>query len=410
MQFNNPASTKNKKMKTKNMTTLHLRKSIGRSPLRLALLLIPLVLACFGLASGAQAALAEGSLGNGNTVEGGGALQSLTTGIHDTAIGYQTLFSVTDGKYNTAVGSQALKNNTANNNTAVGFQALVKNTTGANINAVGFQALFSNDGVPPQGSFNNAHGNFALFSNTTGRQNNAFGHDALGSNVTGSFNTAVGDLAGMAITKNWNIDIGKDVIGTSSDAFVTRIGISDPADPSGHVQKACFIGGIVNAPITGVGVVVSATGQLGVAPVSSARFKDEIKPMNKASEAVFALKPVTFHYKQEIDPKGIPQFGLVAEEVEKVNPALVTRDAKGEVYTVRYEAVNAMLLNEFLKEHRTVEEQKATIAELKSTVAQQQRGMEAVVAQLKQQASQIKKVSAQVEMSRPAPQMVGNNQ
>jgi len=392
------------------MTTLHLRKSIGRSPLRLALLLIPLVLACFGLASGAQAALAEGSLGNGNTVEGGGALQSLTTGIHDTAIGYQTLFSVTDGKYNTAVGSQALKNNTANNNTAVGFQALVKNTTGANINAVGFQALFSNDGVPPQGSFNNAHGNFALFSNTTGRQNNAFGHDALGSNVTGSFNTAVGDLAGMAITKNWNIDIGKDVIGTSSDAFVTRIGISDPADPSGHVQKACFIGGIVNAPITGVGVVVSATGQLGVAPVSSARFKDEIKPMNKASEAVFALKPVTFHYKQEIDPKGIPQFGLVAEEVEKVNPALVTRDAKGEVYTVRYEAVNAMLLNEFLKEHRTVEEQKATIAELKSTVAQQQRGMEAVVAQLKQQASQIKKVSAQVEMSRPAPQMVGNNQ
>ena len=402
------------------MTTLHLRKSIGRASLRLALLVIPLVLACFGLASGAQAALGEGSLGNGNTVEGGGALQSLTTGIHDTAIGYQTLFSVTDGKYNTAVGSQALKNNTANNNTAVGFQALVKNTTGANINAVGFQALFSNDGVPPQGSFNNAHGNLALSSNTTGRQNNAFGHDALGSNVTGSFNTAIGDLAGSAITRNWNIDIGKDVIGiggATGDSFVTRIGISDPADPSGHVQKACFIGGIVNAPITGVGVVVSATGQLGVAPVSSARFKDEIKPMNKASEAVFALKPVTFRYKQEIDPACSPQFGLVAEEVEKVNPALVTRDAKGEVYTVRYEAVNAMLLNEFLKEHRKVEEQEATIAQVKSKVAKQEAiiaqlksGMEVLTATVKEQGSQIQKVSAQLEVNKAAPQTVLNNQ
>ena len=393
------------------MTTLHLRKSSGWSPLRLALLVIPLMLACFGLASGAQAALAEGSLGNGNTVEGGGALQSLTTGIHDTAIGYQTLFSVTDGKFNTAVGSQALKNNTANNNTAVGFQALVTNTTGAEINAVGFRALFSNDGVPPQGSFNNAHGNLALSSNTTGRQNNAFGHDALGSNVTGSFNTAIGDLAGSAITRNWNIDIGKDVIGiggATGDSFVTRIGISDPADPSGHVQKACFIGGIVNAPITGVGVVVSATGQLGVAPVSSARFKDEIKPMNKASEAVFALKPVTFHYKQEIDPARSPQFGLVAEEVAKVNPDLVTRDAKGEVYTVRYEAVNAMLLNEFLKEHRKVQELKSTAARQEATISELKSTVGSLAVTVKEQAAQIQKVSAQIEVTKPAPQTVNN--
>ena len=136
---------------------------------------------------------------------------------------------------------------------------------------------------------------------------------------------------------------------------------------------------------------------------SSERFKDEIKPMDRASEAILALKPVTFRYKKEIDPKGIPQFGLVAEEVEKVNPDLVVRDAKGKVYTVRYEAVNAMLLNEFLKEHRKVEmqerkvqAQEATIAQLKSTVAQQQNGMEALAAQLKEQASQIQKVSDQL--------------
>jgi uncharacterized coiled-coil protein SlyX len=135
--------------------------------------------------------------------------------------------------------------------------------------------------------------------------------------------------------------------------------------------------------------------------VSSARFKEEIKPMDKASEAVLALKPVTFCYKKELDPDGIPQFGLVAEEVEKVNPDLVARDAKGEVYTVRYEAVNAMLLNEFLKEHRKNEEQEKTIAELKS-------GMTALAAMVKEQAAQIQKVSAQLEASEAAPQVVNN--
>jgi hypothetical protein len=166
----------------------------------------------------------------------------------------------------------------------------------------------------------------------------------------------------------------------------------------------------------GVGVIIDTNGHLGTV-VSSARFKDAIKPMDKASEAILALQPVTFRYKHELDPEGIPQFGLVAEEVEKVNPDLVARDDQGKAYTVRYEAVNAMLLNEFLKEHRKVEEQgrkeqelEATIAQLKSAVAQQQEGMEVFTATLKEQASQIQKVSAQLEITKPAPQMVLNNQ
>jgi trimeric autotransporter adhesin len=338
--------------------------------------------------------------GDSNMALGQGALTANVSGSSNVAIGAQALRNNTTSA-NTAVGFGALSSNTTGGtrvvaaglgpNTAIGFHALVSNKTGSSNNAVGFDALALNDGVPPQGSFNNAHGNFALFSNTTGRQNNAFGDSALSSNVTGSFNTAIGDFAGAAITRNWNIDIGKDVVGiggATGDNFVTRIGISDPADPSGHVQQKCFIGGIVNAPITGVGVVVNATGQLGIA-ASSARFKDEIKPIDKASEAVFALKPVTFRYKQEIDTAGTPQFGLVAEEVEKVNADLVIRDREGKVYSVRYDAVNAMLLNEFLKEHRKVE--------------QLEKKIDALTAGLQ-------KVRAQLELSRSAPQTVLNNQ
>src|SRR5207237_3015736 len=124
-----------------------------------------------------------------------------------------------------------------------------------------------------------------------------------------------------------------------------------------------FVAGISGVVVPGgVGVIIDTNGHLGTV-VSSERFKDAIKPMDKASEAILALKPVTFRYKHEVDPNGIPQFGLVAEQVAKVNPALVDRDGKGEIYTVRYEAVNAMLLNEFLKEHRTVQELEATVAQ-----------------------------------------------
>src|SRR5207253_7257533 len=141
-----------------------------------------------------------------------------------------------------------------------------------------------------------------------------------------------------------------------------------------------------------------SNGRLGVT-ASSARFKEAIRPMDKASEAILALKPVAFRYKKEIDPAGTSQFGLVAEDVEQVNPELVARDANGKPYTVRYEAVNAMLLNEFLEEHRKNEEQQATIAQLKS-------GMEALTATVKEQAAQVQKVSAQLEASKPAPQVV----
>jgi prolyl-tRNA synthetase len=204
----------------------------------------------------------------------------------------------------------------------------------------------------------------------------------------------LGTGAGANLTTgNNNIDIGN--IGVAAEANTIRIGKKE-------TQTATFIAGISGKTASGgVAVYVNANGKLGTT-VSSARFKEQIKPMDKASEAIHALKPVTFRYKQELDPEGIPQFGLVAEEVEKVNADLVARDDQGKVYTVRYEAVNAMLLNEFLKEHQKVQQ-------LEATVAQQQRGMEVLTAQLKEQASQIQKVSAQLELSKSAPQMVGNN-
>jgi uncharacterized coiled-coil protein SlyX len=211
----------------------------------------------------------------------------------------------------------------------------------------------------------------------------------------------VGSNAGVSLTTGSNnIDIG--ALGTAGESHNIRIG-------NLGTQNGTFIVGIYGATVaSGVGVIIGSNGQLGTVQ-SSERFKDEIKPMDKASEAILALQPVTFRYKHELDPEGIPQFGLVAEEVEKVNPNLVGHDADGTINTVRYEAVNAMLLNEFLKEHRKVQEQETTIAQLKATVAQQQKGMEVLTASLKEQASQIQKVSAQLELNKPAPQMVVND-
>jgi Chaperone of endosialidase len=190
-------------------------------------------------------------------------------------------------------------------------------------------------------------------------------------------------------------------------------------------DSSCYIGNIFGATSVGPGVLINADGKLGI-PTSARRFKEEIKPMERASEVLFALKPVTFHYKKAIDPRGISQFGLVAEDVEEVNPDLVVRDKEGKVNCVRYDQVNAMLLNEFLKEHRRVEEQgremqeqKGTINQLKITaakqealIAQSKKDLRAAVveltARLKEQDSKIDKVSGQVEASRPAPQMVLN--
>jgi Chaperone of endosialidase len=437
-------------MKTKNMTTLHLRTSVGRPPLRRGFLLIALALAWLTLSLTAQAQLPsptpDGGYPNDNTAEGTNALFNLTTGTDNTAIGFHALLSNTTGGFNTANGASALfsnttgggntatgaqallsnttgccntatglnalkKNTTGNANTATGFDALLRNTTGGFNTATGDSALGSNttgggntaNGVDAlvdnnTGSNNTANGASALLANTTGGNNTAYGAGALEFNRTGGGNIALGFNAGANLGGSNNIDIGN--VGVAGEAAKIRIGTVG-------TQKATFIAGISGATVaSGATVIVGSDGHLGTI-VSSARFKEAVKPMDKASEAILALKPVTFRYKQEIDPKGIPQFGLVAEEVEQVNPDLVVRDAEGKVYTVRYEAVNAMLLNEFLKEHRTVQEQKATIAQLRqdfqSRLAEQQKQIEALTAGLQ-------KVSAQVEMGRPASQMVLNNQ
>src|SRR5262249_51960720 len=313
-------------------------------------------LGCFLFAPIAKAVVPEpdGGYPDGNTAEGTDALFNLTTGVDNTATGDHALFN----------------NTTGGANTANGFQALVNNTTGGANTANGFRTLFFNT----TGNYNTAHGYNALLNNTTGNNNIALGN-AAGTNLT---------------TGDNNIDIGNG--GVAGEANTVRIGTQG-------TQTATFIAGISGAGVSGQAVKVNAAGQLGAAP-SSARFKEQIKPMDKGSETIVALRPVSFHYKKEIDPERTPQFGLVAEEVQKVNPDLVERDGEGKPYSVRYEAVNAMLLNEFLKEHRKVEK-------LEATVAQQHKDFEATVAELK---GQIQKVSAQLELQKPSAQTVVNNQ
>ena len=225
------------------------------------------------------------------------------------------------------------------------------------------------------------------------------GQNALASNTAGSANIALGVLAGSVTTGNRNIDIGHP--GVPAESNTIRIGTQG-------FHTNTFIAGIRGARVSGVAVLVNESGQLGTMP-SSQRFKDEIKPMDKASEAIHALKPVSFRYKNEIDPN-VPQFGLVAEEVEKVNPDLIVRDKEGKPYTVRYDAVNAMLLNEFLKEHRTVRELKSNAANQEATISELKKDMGVLTVQLKEQAAQIQTVSAQLELSKAAPQTAENNQ
>jgi hypothetical protein len=338
---------------------------------------ILLVLGCFALSPSARAVVPppDGGYPNENTAEGKDALFRLTTGFGNTALGFNALNANTTGTLNTATGRNAL----------------LTNTTGIFNTADGSAALFSNT----TGNFNTATGRIALLSNTTGTGNTADGIGALSGNTTGKENIALGAAAGDNLTTgDNNIDIGNE--GIADEANTIRIG-----DP--EVQTATFIAGI-RGTTTGNGdaitVVIDSAGQLGTMS-SSRRFKKEIKPMDQTSEAILGLKPVTFHYKN--DSKGKPQFGLIAEEVAKVNPDLVVRDAQGEIYTVRYDAVNAMLLNEFLKEHRKVQEQEATITQLKqdfqSKLAEQQK-------QIKELASGLEKVSAEVEVKRPAQQVV----
>jgi trimeric autotransporter adhesin len=345
--------------------------------------------------------------GTGNTAVGSIALLNPGQGNYNTAIGYSAmgtggdcsdprndntaagvfaLYSNICGDSNTATGSYALYGNIDGSyNTADGARALYSNTEGVWNTATGWGALSTNR----DGSYNTADGLQALVSNTTGNENTALGLNALFSNTTGSRNIALGAGAGGALTTgDDNIDIGNS--GTAGESGTIRIGITG-------AHRNTYIAGIYGAATsrTSVPVFVDSAGHLGTNR-SSARFKEAIKPMDKTSEAILKLQPVTFRYKHELDPDGTPQFGLLAEEVAKVNPDLVVRDEEGKPYTVRYEAVNAMLLNEFLKEHRKVEEQSQINQQQEATIAQQQNQIAALTSTIQEQALQIQKVSARV--------------
>jgi len=334
--------------------------------------------------------LFSNTTGSYNAANGDNALYSNTTGQNNAANGFEALYNNTTGDLNTANGGTALYNNTTgSNNTANGFRALFSNTTGGLNTANGYYALYRNT----TGVSNAANGAYALFNNTTGDYNTADGYGALYNN-TGPYNTALGGLAGYNLTNgSGNVDIGVFVYGVAGEGNTTRIrNIGSTAQNTGIYVTLDAVGGT----------------KLGYVNLSSSRrHKEQIKPMDKASEALFALKPVNFRYKPEFDPDRAERFGLIAEDVEKINPDLVSYDSEGKPVTVRHESINAMLLNEFLKEHRKVQE-------LEATVAEQHKGMEVLAAQLtarlEEQASQIQKVSAQLELSKPAPQTVLNNQ
>jgi hypothetical protein len=475
------------------MTTLTGTNSLRRSPLRRALLLIPLVLACFGLGPLTVQAVSpppDGGYGNQNTAEGTDALFSLTTGVWNVAVGFQALHSDTTGTQNTATGykalflnttgskstaygSQALYNNdTGNNNVATGFNTLFSNTTGNNntgngfrtLNfnngddntATGFNALYNNrTGVENtatgsqallhnfDASNNTANGFQALFSNTTGSPNTAVGHQALASNITGIGNVAVGDqalavndnpdtfggstaLGSIALTVNTsgfqNTAVGRRALefstdGSNNTAVGWRAG-DNITTASGTVCIGSFTTGANDNDTTyirNVGTTIQpfAAGVVDLVTVrlsdnrlgrngSSQRYKEDIKPMDKASEALYQLKPVTYRYKKDIDPNQNLDYGLVAEDVAKVDPKLAIRDGNGKIESVRYMAIYNMMLNELIKEHRKVEE-------LQTTVAQQQKGMEVLTAQFKEQALQIQKVSALLEVNKPTPKLVLSN-
>ena len=338
--------------------------------------IVPVFLIALSLTAQAVVPAPDGGYPRQNTAEGTGALLSLTTGGFNTAVGYLSLQGNTTGSYNTANGAVALhENDTGHSNTANGYAAIRANTTGIGNTATGAGALTFNT----TGDHNTASGTSALFLNDTGNNNTAFGWRAGSSQTTGSN----------------NIYIGAEVAGVAGESNTIRMGrnITDT-----------FIDGINGATASGGAAVfvVGEAGKLGTMP-SSARFKDEIKPMDKASEVILALRPVSFRYKKEVDPQRVAQFGLVAEDVEKINPDLVIRDAQGRPQTVRYEQVNAMLLNEFLKEYRKNEQQECKIEQEDAIIAHQQEQIEALTTGLQ-------KVSAQLEASKPAPQTVLNSQ
>jgi len=319
--------------------------------------------------------------------EGQSALLSLTSGTYNTAVGLFSLITDAEGGFNTAIGAGALVANAADGNTATGAGALLSNATGFNNTTSGTFALFSST----TGTTNTANGESALLRNTTGSSSTAVGAVALVNNTTGSLNTAIGVGALNAnSTGNSNTALGQNAgNGITTGNNVIAIGAS-----GAHVNNSCFIGhvrGVQTSIGDAVPVLIDSAGQLGTLS-SCRRFKTDIKPMDNVSEAVLALKPVKFHYKS--DKTNTPQFGLIAEEVAELNPDLIVRDKDGEVYTVRYDQINAMLLNEFLKAHRKVEK-------LEATITRQEEQIEALAAGLQ-------KVSARIEMKEPTAQIADN--
>jgi Chaperone of endosialidase len=345
------------------------------------LILILILIVCIGLLPQTQAVspTPDGCYPGFTTAEGCNALSLLGSGAGNTGIGWYSLFLVGAGNFNTGVGAGTLVLNTGDSNTAVGAAALLLNTSGTGNTAVGTDALVHND---------------------TGSFNIAIGDDTLNNNVSGSGNIIVGGFgAGFNIVAGSNnIYIGPGVSANGPFDESDTIRIRDSAPAAGGATSQVFFAGIdgstvgaVNAP-----VLINPNGQLGTG-VSSARFKKDIDPMGRTSEAIFSLKPVTFHYKG--DMTNTPQYGLIAEEVAKVNPALILTDKEGKPYSVRYEHINAMLLNEFLKEHRKVENLKN---DFQATVAQQQNEIAALTATVKEQAAQIQRVSTQLAGASPS--------
>ena len=356
------------------------------------LLLITLTLHCFALLPQALAVVPppDGGYPNFTTAEGQNALFSLTTGAANTAVGWHSLFSNAAGSFNTATGAGALLFNTADQNTAFGAAALLFNSVGTENTAVGTTALLSNTGYQ-----NTAVGAAALFQNAGNSGNTAIGWSALRNNTTGFSNTALGSGAGS------NVTTAKDVICIGANV------------PGANVSNSCYIGNIYGTFNTAQSAVVyiDPDGRLGTGP-SARRFKKDIADMGAASEVLLSMRPVTFHFKtQDTEKAGreISQFGLIAEEVAEVNPDLILRDKEGEIYSVRYDAVNAMLLNEFQKAHRTVQEQKATIAQLKSTDAKQEATIAKQQKQIEALTAGLQKVSDQLELSKAEPEVAVNN-
>src|SRR6266542_1262326 len=392
----------------------------------------PLLLVCFGLAPMAQAVGpdTDGNIPGSNNGEGIGVLVSRTTGVWNTGTGFEalnhltagnqntatglralfsdinggfntatgvlSLFSNTAGFFNSATGAYSLANNTVasfntangygalyfntegSNNTGIGSAALYHNTNGGENTAVGRQALISNT----IGSKNTANGFQALYFNSTGAQNTANGYAALGFNTTGEGNTALGYFAGVNITGTGNVCIGAGVEGGAG------------------VNNTTWIRNGYDSVASGRAVYVDSDNKIGT--LSSSRcYKDEIRPIAKASEAILSLRPVSFRYKKELDPTRSLSFGLIAEEVAQVDPDLVTPDRDGKPETVRYDAVNAMLLNEFLKEHRTAQELKSNVARQEAIIAEQQK-------QIKALTSGLEKVNNRLELNKPARQIVAN--